>query len=485
MKQNENSLKKEATLLTASKMVNLAITMATAMLLARFRSLEEYGTYSQLTLTLNLLTTLCLLGIPNAINYFLPRTENAGERQNFLNTFFTLNTALALIAGFVMLASLPFQVWYFENDGIYSFWFFAVIMPWAKISLQERGNLLVASHKSKTLIVHTFINSICLLGIIILTRVINQSFFFYMCLYVAVEILFGLLVYWEGAKLSGRFRFHIDWELCKRILIFSVPIGLSDMVSIISKEVDKFMIGGFLDTESLAIYTNAATELPLSIISGSFVAVMMPKLSKMVKEKKDEDAVNLWKDTTAFTYIFMCFGVAALVVFAPQVMVILYSPKYLPGTGVFRVYALILLWRTAYFGTMLSLHGETKKVLYCSVSSMLINVGLNFALYMTLGFTGPAWSTFIAVGIVDLFQLKLSSKVTGVPMSKIFPWVDLLTITLVNAVSGLAIYALMRYLEIGTDIRGCVIAVFVGAIWMALYLFVIMRRRIKRQWHTS
>lgn len=484
MAENQSSLKKEATLLTASRMVNLTITIATSMLLSRFRSLEEYGTYSQLTLTLNLLTTLCLLGIPNAINFFLPRTETNAERQKFLNTFFSLNTILALVAGVVMLISLPFQVWYFENDGIYSFWFFAVIMPWAKISLQERGNLLVASHKAKTLIVHTFINSICLLGIIILTRVIDQSFFFYMCLYVTVEILFGLLVYWEGAKLAGRFRFHIDWELCKRILIFSVPIGLSDMVSVISKEVDKFMIGGFLDTESLAIYTNAATELPLSIISASFVAVLMPKLSKMVKEKKIEDGVKIWKDTTSFTYIFMCFGVAALVVFAPQVMSILYSPKYLPGVGVFRIYALILLWRTAYFGTMLSLHGETKKVLYCSVSSMLINVGLNFALYMTIGFTGPAWSTFIAVGLVDLFQLKLSSKVTGVPMARIFPWMDLLKISLINAVSGVIVYSLIRYYEVGTDVPGCITAVITGAIWMAIYFAVIMRRRIKKQWHT-
>lgn len=485
MANKQISLKGEASLLTVSKMVNLLITMATSMLLSRFRSLEEYGTFSELSLVLNLLTTFCLLGIPNAINYFLPRVDNDKERENFLDTFFSLNTILSIVAGIVMAAAMPIMVWYFKNQGIYGFYYFAIIMPWAKITIQERANLLVASHKTKTLIAHTFLNSIFLLGIILFTQLIHQNFQFYMYLYVGVEVLFGILVYWEVAKISGKLRFHIDRTLCKQILVFAVPIGLSDMVSTISREVDKLMIGGFLDTESLAIYTNAAREISLTVISTSFIAVLMPKLSRMVKEKRIEEAVEAWKDTTSFTYIFMCFGVAALVTFAPQVMTILYSEKYLPGTGVFRIYALILLWRTAYFGTMLSLHGETKKILACSISSMLLNVVFNCVLYKLMGFTGPAWSTFLSIGIVNILQLKFSAKITGIPVSRLFPWFDLLKISCVNAVCGLAIYFGMKAFSVGTNTKGCITAVIIGAVWMALYLGVIMRKRIKRQWRNN
>lgn len=454
MANKQISLKGEASLLTVSKMVNLLITMATSMLLSRFRSLEEYGTYSELSLILNLVTTFCLLGIPNAINYFLPRVETDKEKEIFLNTFFSLNTILSVVAGAVMAAAMPLMVWYFKNQGIYGFYYFAIIMPWAKISIQERANLLVASHRTKALIIYTFLNSISLLGIILITQLIKENFQFYMYLYVGVEVLFAFLVYLEAAKISGNFHFHIDKALCKQILTYAVPIGLSDMVSTISREVDKLMIGGFLDTESLAIYTNAAREISLTVISTSFIAVLMPKLSRMVKERRIEEAVEAWKDTTSFTYIFMCFGVAALVTFAPQVMTILYSEKYLPGTGVFRIYALILLWRTAYFGTMLSLHGETKKILLCSVSSMLLNVVLNYVLYKLIGFTGPAWSTFLSIGIVNILQLHFSAKITGVPVSRLFPWLDLLKITCVNIVCGLAIYLLMKVFAVGTDAKG-------------------------------
>lgn len=485
MAARQGSLKKEASLLTLSKTVSLLITIVTAMLLSRFRSLEEYGTFSQLALVLNLLITLCLLGIPNAINYFLPRVDNEWEKQDFLNTFFTLNTILSVVAGIVMVASMPILVRYFKNHRLYEFYYFAIIMPWAKITIQERGNLLIASRKTKTLTIYMFLNSLCLLGIILFTQIIHQNFQFYMRLYVVVEMVFALLVYWEVHKLSGKFRFHINKELCRQILVFSVPIGLSDMVSTITREVDKLMIGGFLDIESLAIYTNAAREIPLTVISTSVIAVLMPKLSKMVKDKKIEEAVDMWKNTISLTYIFMCFGVAVLITFAPQVMTILYSPKYLPGTGVFRIYSLILLWRTTYFGTMLSLHGETKKILLCSISSMLLNIALNYVLFKILGFTGPAWSTFLAIGIMNMFQLRFSAKITGIPISKLFPWFDLLKITVINFVCGLAIFLGMKAFGISTDTKGCFIAVVIGALWLAFYMGVIMRKRLKRQWRNS
>lgn len=482
MAKKSISLKKEASLLSISKMTNLLITMATSMLLSRFRSLEEYGTYSELSLVLNLLTTLCMLGIPNAINYFLPRAESADERRDFLQTFFSLNTFLSIIAGVVMVVSVPFLVWYFNNEGIYGFYYFAVLMPWAKITIQERGNLFVASNKSKTLIWHTIANSLALLAIILLTKLFDQNFHFYMILYVIVELIFAGCVYYQAYKIAGGLAFRINWNLCKNILVFSLPIGVSDMVSTISREVDKLMIGGFLDTEALAIYTNSAREIALTVISTSFIAVLMPKLSKLIKERKVNEAVQIWKSTTSFTYIFMCFGVAALVVFAPQVITILYSEKYLPGTGVFQIYSLILLWRTAYFGTMLSLHGETKKILYCSIASMLINVVLNYILYIVIGFCGPAWSTFISIGIVNMLQLKLSARITGIPVSKLFPWTDLLKITLINVALGSGFYLIIRVCNIQTDAKGCAVSIVLGIVWMLLYFGIIMRKRIKTQW---
>jgi len=74
--------------------------MITAMLLSRFRTLEEYGTYSQLLMVINIATTFFMLGLPNSINFFLARAENNNERQKFLSVYYTLSTVLSFFLVF-------------------------------------------------------------------------------------------------------------------------------------------------------------------------------------------------------------------------------------------------------------------------------------------------------------------------------------------------------------------------------------------------
>ena len=71
----KNNLGADAIKISASKIISLGMTMVTTMLLSRFRTLEEYGTYSQMLLVIGLVTSVCMLGLPNCINYFLARAE--------------------------------------------------------------------------------------------------------------------------------------------------------------------------------------------------------------------------------------------------------------------------------------------------------------------------------------------------------------------------------------------------------------------------
>ena len=77
------SLGGDAVRLTLSKVISLCITMVCTMLLSRFRTVEEYGTYSQLLLVINLFSSLFMLGLPSSINYFLARAETEQEKQKF------------------------------------------------------------------------------------------------------------------------------------------------------------------------------------------------------------------------------------------------------------------------------------------------------------------------------------------------------------------------------------------------------------------
>ena len=107
--KNKASLGGDAVKMTVSKMIVLLISMVTAMLLSRFRTVEEYGTYSQLITVINLATTIIMMGLPNSLNYFLAGAENDGERGHFLNVYYSLSTALcvSLFRHFACTVSIP------------------------------------------------------------------------------------------------------------------------------------------------------------------------------------------------------------------------------------------------------------------------------------------------------------------------------------------------------------------------------------------
>ena len=123
----------DAIRLTLSKVITICITMATTMLVSRFRTFQEYGTYSQLLLVINLVSSLLMLGLPNSINFFLARAETQEERRKFLTLYYVLSTAISGVIGLVLVLIIPLIEIYFKNKAIRAFYYFLALYPWTSI----------------------------------------------------------------------------------------------------------------------------------------------------------------------------------------------------------------------------------------------------------------------------------------------------------------------------------------------------------------
>lgn len=474
-------LGKNAVVLTASKVITTLLALVTAMMLARFRTLEEYGTYSQLLLVINLATSLFMLGLPNSTNYFLARCETHEERQHFLSVYYTLNTLLCVVMGVTLYFALPIIVEYFHNPTIMEYAFFLVIFPWVSVILGSISNILVVYDMTGKLMLFNVINAATTLASVLLVQAMGWTFREYMITYLLVDVVLAIWVYAIVWKLECALPPSLDNHLVSMIFRYSIPIGLAALVGTVSIEIDKLLIARLFSTEDLAVYTNAAKELPVSIISSSLTAVLLPKMARMLKENDTRGAVWLWGQSILLSYTFMCYVVMVVEVFAPQVLVLLYSEKYLAGVSVFRVYSLVLLLRTTYFGLMLNATGKTNFIFYSSILSLVANAALNYLMYVLLGFTGPALATFLAVGVVDFAQLLATSRSIGVPIAQLFPWKGLAGISFVNGAIGLVAYICTRVVDVGTDVHGVLVAVLMGIAVTIAYILV-MRKPALSMW---
>lgn len=479
----KSSLGKDAVKLTASQVITLSIAMLTAMLLSHFRTLEEYGTYSQLLMISNIVTALFMLGLPNSINFFLASTTDTIERQKFISNYFSLSTLLGIIAGLLLILSISLIVGYFKNPLLKNFMFMLAVYPWTRIIMSSIDAILIIYQKTTVIMFFRIFNSLFLLSIVLVAEVFNLSFMMYMVFFVIGQALFTISVYFTIGSTTGELKFNLDKKLITKILKFSIPIGLATMVGTIGIELDKLVIARIYNTEQLAIYTNAAKEMPVTVIASSLTAVLLPKLVHLLKNKNIEEAVYIWGDTTTLSYLFICFFAATLYVYAPDIITLLYSDKYLSGVDVFRVYSITLLLRCTYFGIILNALGKTKFILYSSIASLILNLLLNYPFYKIFGFIGPAVATFVSIILIQLIQLKITAKSIQIPFKRIFPWRTLAIITVVNLVLGIVFSSLKDVVMIKHLTGEIVESIIMGLLWGLVY-FILFLNVIKQKWNS-
>lgn len=478
---SSNSLAGDATKLTVMKIMTTFLAMLSTMLLSRFRTLEEYGTYSQLQLVITVVVTILMAGLPNSINFFAAKARNLEEQKSFMSIYYTLCTASGILSGLLLVIFIPIIESYFNNSSISVYWYFLLLYPWTKIVLSGIENVLVVFSNIKKLVIFKISYSGLTLGIIALCWIANISFYYYMFFFLATEVVFSIWVYKISSDTVHGLSILFQKSRIKEILAFSIPIGLSSVVGTISIEMDKMMIGFFYSTEELAIYTNASKEMPVTIVATSITAVLMPQLVKLLQRNEKEQALELWKKATNLSYICIAFLSAALFVFAPDVISILYSEKYLPGVGVFRVYSLVLLLRVTYFGIILNALGRTKFIFVSSLISLALNAALNAIGYITLGFIGPAVATIVSIAITALIQLLYTSSVVKISFSHILSWGYLGKITLLNIVSGIIIYRIKDMVVLDHVLGSVLETAILGCIWGGIYL-IITWKDIRKMW---
>ncbi len=478
----KSSIASDTVKLTTSKIITMLISLIATMLLSRFRTLEEYGTYSQLLLVINIIIPVLMFGLPNSVNFFLSRSETENEKREFLSVYYTLSTILSVFMGVVLVILTPFIVNQFKNPLIINFGYVLAILPWAKIIQESINNVLVVYHETTKLLIYKALNGILLLLIIFITQMFGLGFSKYMLLFIIIQTIFALYVYIIVKRISGGINVRIDLNVAKQIFIFAIPIGLANIVATINTQLDKLIIGKIFNTEQLAIYTNAAREMPVMVISSSLIAILMPQLVLLLKDDKKDVAIDLWGDASNLSYIFICFFAIGLFVFAPDVITLLYSEKYLPGVSVFRVYCLVLLLRFTYFGMILNCIGKTKYILYSSIISIILNIILNIFFSKLFGFIGPSIATLISLIVVATVLLSYTSKNLIIPFHKLLKYKELFYITLINIAMGTIFYYIKIYIPVELFMYEELESVFLGCIWGGAYI-IIMRKMIIKYWN--
>lgn len=499
-KQNKGSnIGADATLLTFSKIATSAIAMVMAMMLSRFRTKGEYATYNQILMVANLVSSFIMLGLPKSLNFFLAKTDSKEEKQKFLSFYYTLNTILSFVVGLVLVLSVNLIEVALNNGQLSSYLYFLALFPWTKIICSSIENLLIVYKKAKWLVAFRILNSGALLLSVIVVEALGWTFSHYMFIYVIVESVFAFSVYLIAGKMANGIYPYISGKMLKTVLAFSIPLGLASVVGTLNIELDKLIIGTLMTKEDFATYTNAARELPVTLISSSFTAVLLPQMVRMLSKDDTKKALKLWGNATTLSLMIISIISVGCFTFSEDVVKILYGEQYVAGKWVFGLYSLYLVLRCTYYGMVLNSVGKTNFIFWSSIGTLTSNAVLNVVFFFALKPFGsevqmvsPALATLISTIAMGMIQLAVTAKYLKVKFREIFPWFEALKILLFNSAFGVVFYMIKQLIPLQNYLTFIKIdgfdgqaleSVLLGLVWAVVY-FAIMLKPIKRKWNS-
>jgi len=258
----------------------------------------------------------------------------------------------------------------------------------------------------------------------------------------------------------------------KSVIAYSFPLFLTVFLSLIVNQTDIIMLGYFVDSKDVGVYSIAYRLSQLVfIISISFVGIFAPIVSELHSKKKIKRLRSLLK-TVARWVLTISLPIFIILVIYPAKILGLFGEEFLGGVDVLYVlsFSALLSSVISLSGYIITMSGRVKLALVNSLCAALLNVVLNLLLIPKYGTMGAAISTAIsitALNFVRFAEVLFLEKMQLLDIGMLKP-------ILIGAFASSVMIWLNGFIEIGSKLVSILVMV---AIFFIIYigLFLIIK----------
>ena len=381
--------------------------------LTRVLTKEDYGIINLVTTFSAILAGFVAFQLPGAIGRFFLEYED-----RHLPRFFSSLLAASCVIGVVVLAVL-FSMGDFVTR---------ICFPKSQLefhpyfSLASLTTFLGVITKACSLMLQVQLRSIALLYCSIISAVFQAIssvllvvVFQWGPLGVIVSATMGALIHSTLLLFAVRnyLAFELDLSLVRSGLFYSLPLIPHVFGAFLYTTSDVLVLERYTDLAAVGIY-GLAVRLSSAMRIGvdAFNRADAPRFMKRSSISKAATTEEYASVITKWTAVALTAWVG-ISLFAREVLSVLIPPAFL-GVSVFiPIIAAAYLFRGWYCFAVQTLFFEkrTKWIPLITLSSGVVNVGLNLVIIPHVGAIGAAWTTLVSFAMAFAFALKLSNSI--------------------------------------------------------------------------
>lgn len=404
---------------TGGNLSTLVLGMLTMVIAARQLPQEAFGVYALLLVLVAFLTQVTGLGLDLSIARLMALQETPVEERRLVNTSLLIRGVAMLLAsvpatlGISALSSLFGATLPSELVGFVPVLFF---LEGARAVMRStfQGKLLFHS-----VALAAFISSLSnVVMVVVLLFPLNMGL---AGLLYARAISSGMAVGYLLMRNPFPFRLELDRGQMKELLRFGMPLQANDILNFLFTRLDTLVIAALLGPADIAYY-EIARKIPDSVaqLYDSFRTVYYPVLSRLIAQRSMEGAARLVNATTRLVAFAALLGALLVLLFGEQLIVLLFSEKYLPSAPIFTVLALALAVSLigVTLGTALVAAGDSGKPALINIAHTATSLAGNLLLIPIFGILGAAFANLAGTTLTNPMNLLLlKRRISGVEAS--------------------------------------------------------------------
>ena len=413
--------------LSLGKTLTTLASIVFGMIAARVLSKHDYATMRQTMLAYSFIAPLLMLGLPDALYYYLPRTQER-KRGVIIDNLFLILILAILFSVFLAAGGYKLLAHRFNNPDLATTLKWMIPYPLYVMPAGILGAVLLTQNKTYLLAKYNVLSAVLLAALTISGVLITKSYSGPLFAQIYFPVLLLPVVLWLVFKnVPGSFSWP-DRKSMTNMLKYAVPLGLAGMISTVMLETNKIIVSAMCTPEEFANYVNGVIEIPLiGIITGSISAVILVDMTSYVQKGNMTMALDLFKKAAVKSAVILFPVMIFLLVSGKSFIVTLYSEKYLESVAPFYIYLFVLPVRIVIYGSALMALGQTRVILYRSILDLTINVILSILLVHLMGYLGAAVATILTLYIwtvpFNLYKIARGFNVSmfrTLPLDKLF-----------------------------------------------------------------
>lgn len=246
-------------------------------------------------------------------------------------------------------------------------------------------------------------------------------------------------------------------------------LGLNEVLNLLFKWLDKWIILILLTSSEFAVYFNGAYEIPVFGLMLSAVGnILLVDLAKNENNNPDKfKQLNHSATILLGSIVLPCF--IFFLLFHAEFLTVLFSTKYTDSIPFFLITIFLLPVRCIYPTAALQVNNKSNIILKGAILDVVIAIILMFALYPIFKAKGIAAAFVISTYLQAIYYVWQTSKLYNIGILHTIPFKKLLFIT----VSAFACIGLAKWLSVYLNFNTWA-SVITGAVTLTIVVGIIL-----------